>query len=115
MRKTISRFASSFAALLADQSTVIDADARTETIRNALLSAIHEIHDTDDKDAARVWSSISRAGDIQTLWYLRSDVLQLLSAQYGETLARTRIDAITLMFRGGVPDNQMPSARRMPK
>jgi hypothetical protein len=87
MRKTISRFASSFAALLVDQSTVIDADGQTETIRNSLLTAIHEIHDTEDKDAERVWTRLSRAEDIQTLWYLRSDVLQLLSGQYGETAA----------------------------
>ena len=37
MRKTISRFTSSFAALLTDQTTVIDADGRTENIRTAML------------------------------------------------------------------------------
>jgi hypothetical protein len=113
MRKTISRFASSFAALLVDQSTVIDADGKTETIRSSLLTAIDEIYESKDIEAARVWSSLSRASDIQTLWYLRSDVLQLLSGQYGETVARTRIDAITEQFRGVVPDNQMPAAKRM--
>jgi len=113
MRKTISRFASSFAALLVDQSTVIDAEGRTESIRSSLLKAIYEIYESKDIDAVRVWSSLSRAGDIQTLWYLRSDVLRLLSGRYGKAAARLQIDAITSLFKGVVPDSQMPVVRRM--
>jgi hypothetical protein len=112
MRNSFSRFASSFSALLVDRATVIDADDRTETIRNSLLTAIHEIHDTKDKDAARLRSTLSRAVDIETLWYLRPDVLKVLSCQYGETVGRKQIDSITMLFRGVVPDSQMPVARR---
>jgi len=112
MRKTISRFASSFAALIVDQSTVIDADGRTETIRNAMLQAIYKAFESQNIDGIKVWSSISRADDIQTLWYLRSDVLRLLSGRYGETASRKQLDSITELFRGVVADNQMPVVRR---
>jgi len=112
MRKAISRFASSFAALLVDQTTVIDADGRAETIRNAMLKAIHESYETKNEDAVRVWSSLSRASDIQTLWYLRSDVLRLLSAHHGETLARAQMTEMTELFRGVVSESQMPPVRK---
>lgn len=45
MRKTISRFTSSFAALLTDQTTIIDADGRTENIRTAMLQALSQLED----------------------------------------------------------------------
>lgn len=43
MRKAISRFTPSLAALLTDQTTVIDADGRTENIRTAVLQALSEV------------------------------------------------------------------------
>ncbi|MEI8155533.1 MAG: hypothetical protein WCH60_01610 [Burkholderiales bacterium] len=112
LKKTLSRFTSTFAALLTDQSTIIDADGRTENIRNAMLRALSTLEDHHQNDALKVWSDIVRADDIQALWYLRSDVLRLLADFGGESVARKKLDEISEMFRGMVPDNQMPTARR---
>lgn len=112
MMKFFSRFATSSSALLAYQSAVADAETRTETIRESLLKAIYEIYEARDKQAARVWSKLATAGDIQSLWYLRSDVLQLLSGLHGESVARKKMDDITALFQGLVFESQMPLMRR---
>lgn len=114
MRKTLSRFKSSFAALLSNTpKTIIDADARVENIRTAMLDALACITPNEDMGSSRAWADIARAADIQTLWYLRSDVLRLLSDFHGEQLARGKLEAMTEMFRDLVPPNQMPSRRRV--
>lgn len=113
MRKTISRFKSSFSALLTDQTTIIDADARTEDVRAAMLDALSHIDKNELMGSSRAWADIARASDIQTLWYLRSDVLRLLSDFHGEQAARNKLDAMTELFRGIISPNQMPSRRRI--
>jgi hypothetical protein len=112
IKKALSRFTSTFAALLTDQSTIIDADGRIENIRDAMLRALSTLEDHHTNDALKVWSEIVRANDIQSLWYRRSDVLRLLADFHGERVARKKLDEISEMFRGLVPDNQMPTTRR---
>lgn len=112
MRKTLARFTSSFAALLSDPDTVIDADSRMETIREALMDALPAVGQPQVAGSSKVWIDVVRAADVQTLWYLRSEVLRVLSEVQGEQAARSRMDAITELFRGVVPDNQMPLTRR---
>ncbi len=107
MRKAISRFVS----LLSDQKTIIDADARVEGIRMAMLDALQSIDANEEMGSSKAWTDIARAADTQTLWYLRSDVLRLLSDFHGEQAARDKLEAMTEMFRGLVPPNQMPSRR----
>jgi len=109
MRKAISRFVS----LLSDQKTIIDANARVEDIRTAMLDALACIDANEDMGSSKAWTDVARAADIQTLWYLRSDVLRLLSDFHGEQMARDKLQAMTEMFRGLVPPNQMPSRRRV--
>ncbi len=48
----------------------------------------------------------------QTLWYLRNDVLCVLCDFNGSQSGRDKLEAMTEMFRGLVPANQMPSRRR---
>jgi hypothetical protein len=112
IKKTFSRFTSTLAALITDQNTIIDADGRTENIRDAMLRALSTLEDHHHNDALKVWADIVRADDIQTLWYLRSDMLRLLADFHGEPVARRKLDEISEMFRGMVHDNQMPTARR---
>ncbi|MFZ2306115.1 MAG: hypothetical protein WAW73_13775 [Rhodoferax sp.] len=113
MRKAISRIKSSFASLVSDQKTIIDASAQVESIRTAMLDALACIEPNEDMGSSKAWTDIARAADTQTLWYLRSDVLRLLSDFHGEQLARDKLEAMTEMFRGLVPPNQMPSRRRV--
>lgn len=112
MRKAISRLTTSIAALLTDQTTVIDADGRTETIRTAMLCALSELDTNAPMDSSALWARIVRAVDIQTLWYLRSDLLRQLSDIRGEQLAGSQLAVITEMFRGIVHKSQMPASSR---
>ncbi len=109
MRKTFSRFTSSFAALLTEQNTIIDVDGRVEAIRGAMLDILVEI---DANEATRTWKDVDRAHDAQTLWYLRSDLSRLLGEHLGEKDAGMKMDRITEMFRGIVPKSQMPETRK---
>lgn len=56
------------------------------------------------------------AGDIEALWYLRSDLLDTLTLLRGEAIAQTVLDRITPMFHGQSPLSlrvpQMPRAPR---
>jgi hypothetical protein len=113
IKRALSRFTSTFAALLTDQSTIIDSDGRIENIRNAMLRALSTLEDHHTNDALKVWSEVVGANDIQTLWYRRSDLLRLLADFHGESVARKKLDGISEMFRGLVPANQMPTKRRM--
>ena len=41
--------------------------------------------------------------DVQSLWYVRSDVMNLIAGTHGETLAREQLVMLTDMFRGLLP------------
>jgi hypothetical protein len=113
MLKTLSRFSSSFAALLSNENTIIDVGGRLESIRYAMLDILMELDEHPQELAAATWSAVDRASEVQTLWYLRSDLLRVLSNNWGEEISRLRIDEITEMFRGIVHSNQMPGGKRI--
>lgn len=108
MIRKLTRFVSSFAALLSDPSVSVP-ESRIREIRNAMLAALSGNTDLEN-GLPGVWINIDRASDIQALWYLRTDLLSLLADEYNEQEARARLATITEMFRGLVPDNQMPRA-----
>ena len=110
MKSVLSKFTSTFAALLGD-STVLDADGRLEDIRNAMFEALMP-HIGGQTEMPTVWTGVARAVDVQTLWYLRSDLLGFLADHSSEAAANHAIAAITEMFRGVIPDTLMPRARR---
>jgi len=103
--KTIYRFTTGFAHLLNTQNTVMDVNGRLEQIRSAMLDTLRVL---DFHTDSRTWTDIDRANDAQTLWYLRSEVMHMLCAGLGEEIARERLDEITEIFRGMVPEAQMP-------
>jgi hypothetical protein len=105
MFKTIYRITSGFSTLLDAQNTVMDVDGRLEHIRAEMLDTLRMI---EFHMSSRTWTDIDRANDAQTLWYLRSDVMRMLCAGLGEEVARGHLDEITEMFRGMVPETQMP-------
>lgn len=115
MRKSISRFTSSFAALLFDQASVIDVSDRLESIRDAMLEALLDIGQKNETKV--VWNAIARAVEIDALWYLRSDLLQLLADFWGEPVAREKLKEITKLFQGVVANHQIQGpklSRRQP-
>jgi len=59
-----------------------------------------------------VWAKVLEANDIQTLWYLRSDVMHMLCGHCGETLAANKLNSLTELFQGHLPKAQYASAKR---
>ena len=112
MKKLLTKFASSFAALLSD-STILDVDGKAEGIRDAMLEAMAPHMNFDDVTMPGVWTRTVKATDIQALWYLRNDVLAFLAENVGEPSARSDMHQITEMFRGAMPDSHMPRQRKI--
>lgn len=47
---------------------------------------------------------IRYANDVQALWYLRGDLMAALATIHGEMAARKKIQSITHMFQGLLPN-----------
>jgi hypothetical protein len=111
MLKIISRFTTSFAALLTDQPAVVDHGDRIENIREEMLRALSKAGVSHHLVYSKTWSAVVDAVGVDALWYLRSDLLALLTEQHGETAARKQLAEITERFRGMVHKSQMPVQR----
>lgn len=114
MSSIIARFTSSLMGLLGDSASNADIESRIEDIRKAMLNSMSELL-ADQATQAKVWDKILYASSVQTLWYLRIDLMALLSAHCGETVAGEAIATITEKFRGVLPSNQMPKSIRFPQ
>lgn len=75
-----------------------------EHIRAAMLACLDEL--SGSAVPALHWR-MAYAKDVQTLWYLRSDLMGVLASRNGEAAARTQLGLITPLFRGLVPKGQM--------
>jgi len=83
-------------------------ESQMEDIRQAMLDCMGEF---GEKHYPQITRRIRYAGDIQALWYLRGDLMAVLSATGGELAARDRIRDLTTMFEGMLPGglNSRPS------
>ncbi len=111
MRKTISSFASTVTGLLGGHGSLDKAGTRQEDIRTAMLAALSEIESTHPGDFSKTLVTVTQASDVQSLWYARSELLRLIADRDGEQVASQILDGITTMFRGLVPQSQMPSRK----
>ena len=75
-------------------------DAVVERVRQAMLLAV-DSHCLSSGYA--VENNISRARDIASLWYLRSDLMHVIASAQGEAVATECIAAITQLFAGHQP------------
>jgi hypothetical protein len=95
---------SSFYALLAlvhpqdAESTV--REYSIESIREAMLELVGEEGESAFPHVAR---RIHYALDVQALWYLRGDVMAVLSNRHGEAVALEKLDTLTEMFEEFLP------------
>ena len=71
-----------------------------EEIRHTMLLELTVQDDTQLLDLER---RLQMATDIQTLWYARSELMQVVSHRLGEAAAKNHLDRITRMFDGLVP------------
>jgi hypothetical protein len=77
-------------------------ESGTEDIRESMLLALGE---AGTKQFTQVTRRIRYANDIQTLWYLRGDLMAALAAMHGEAAARQKIASITAQFQGLLPNS----------
>jgi hypothetical protein len=73
---------------------------RTEGIRELMLTELGEF---GEKHYPKIALRIRYAQDAQGLWYARGDVMAVLSAMQGESIARQKVGSITKMFDGLLP------------
>jgi hypothetical protein len=83
-------------------------ESGTEDIRESMLSLLGE---AGFKDFPHTTRRLRYANDVQALWYLRGDLMAALAAMHGEATARQKVNSVTAMFRGLLPNglNSRPS------
>jgi len=80
-------------------SRVGDAGRRLDGIRAQMTAALEPVGDAGAATLARR----IRHADAGCLWYLRSDLMQVLAARHGEAQARERLAPITGAFQDLLP------------
>jgi hypothetical protein len=109
--KTPSRIASSLMGLRSDASTENAESARCSQLRSAMLDLVTEAVDGNAAQTT-IYYKLQKASEVQSLWYLRSDLMMFLSEHIGESAAMTKLHRITALFEGAVPRQHMLSAQR---
>jgi hypothetical protein len=99
-----SSFTSSFLALLTGGHLPIEEtvslNERTDELRDSMVKLIESI---SNFQATRAAQRIRYATDLQSLWFLRTELMAVLAARYGEATARERLDALTEQFEDLLP------------
>ena len=85
------------------------AESQLGRIRTAMLSVLQG---RGGQSIQRVSQRVRFAVDVETLWYLRQDVMVALSAIDGESAARRQMKEINSMFKGGLPRSMGPRAHQ---
>ena len=93
------RLRQSFWALLGSQETETP-QAVLERVRLAMRCAVHE-HLGDAAQALQ--HQMEYAQDIESLWYLRPEIMNAIAAQCGEAQARSCLAGLTALFRDHHP------------
>lgn len=109
LRATLSRYSSSLLALLEDSSTSA-LENRIEEIRSAMLECLAQSGNGSASCAALLYK-IKLAPCVQTLWFLRVDLMADLAFKHGEATARQRLQHITALFRGELTGQQTQPER----
>lgn len=78
---------------------------RTEELRELMLAEMGNSGNADFPEVAR---RVRYATDIQSLWYARGDVMQVLAAVHGASIARRRMRRISGGFKGLLPSGMNP-------
>lgn len=77
---------------------------RILAIRQAMLRELIEV--SESHKLTPVYVRIVFAPDIQSLWYLRCDMMALIAMEVGESAARKRVATTTELFSGLMPTRQ---------
>jgi hypothetical protein len=92
-------------------ATVPERSARPRAVRQAMsrtdeirLRMLAELGNAGRHSFPRITQKISVATDAHELWYLRGEFMAALSSIHGEAAAQERVAAITLGFKGLLPE-----------
>ena len=99
--------------LLGEPAPEVSVKSRLVDIRQAMLDDLADV--AASHQLTKVGARIRYAPDIQSLWYLRSDVMTLLAQRVGESAAARRVAATTAMFNGVLPSSQQSRPTRLHK
>jgi hypothetical protein len=97
IRSTISAI---FSVSTAPPPTPEEHAAAVENIRRKML-AMAVMGNADRAEALA--RRIRYAANVESLWYARGELMQLLAREHGEVLAREKVDALSELFRGVLP------------
>jgi hypothetical protein len=73
---------------------------RIDDIRDSMLELLWGV---GEARFARLARCIRFATDVQSLWFLRSDLMGVLASRHGEAAAREKIEAVSAMFKDLLP------------
>jgi hypothetical protein len=84
----------------APASTAWVRDQQLEEVRRAMIGSLSGFSGCE---VARMNIRLRYAGDIEALWYLRTDLLGILAPLQGEPYAKNVMAQVTLLFQGLLP------------
>lgn len=87
-----------FASFSSNDSVL--AGCSLDSVREAMLDAMGA---SGASGYPLVRLRLSYANEIQDLWYLREDLMSVIAAIEGESVARSKLTQISQMFRGLMP------------
>jgi len=82
--------------------TTEDTERRTEDIRRAMMDSLGAQASKHSPDTLR---RVRFAGDIQSLWFLRGELMAAVSQLHGELIASQKIGQISELFHGLLPSS----------
>lgn len=90
-----------------------DAPASTGWVRDPALEEVRQaMQDTlaglEGAEVSRIALKLRYAGDIEALWYLRTELFSILAPLQGERLAHQTIATLTPRFQGLLPRSLLP-------
>ena len=89
-------------------STAWVRDQGLEEVRQAMLQALMGVSGCE---VARMNMRLRYAGDIEALWYLRTDLFSTLAPLQGEPRARSVMEQVTQLFQGQLQRTLRPPLR----
>lgn len=108
MRSIIPQIRSSYMSLLGRAEITPDMLIdKTEDIRQLMLD---EIGEKGEKYFPGLARRVRYAPDVQGLWYVRSELMAMLSGMHGETIAQEKIAKISSRFKGLIPQSLTSAA-----
>ena len=106
-----SKLSSSLMGLLDTPGPALQKEPGVQDIREAMFVCMDSRVGKDMRQHV-LWTKVTVADNVQTLWYLRMDLMTVLSVHCDETVARSELEQITTRFKGLLPRSQMKSSRK---